>query len=195
MIVAAKYYFNDKPGKYIDTRYGDLLSEVFSAISQVDAEIHKTKEGREKTNTGKLLYSPRLLNAAYKEVLNSFSWYPHKFKCEYSAELYTDEYLTKYGNYIPKFKQATREIDFVKEKLGIEVQFGKYAFMAYDILGKMAILNEMDVIDAGIEIVPVRRLTQTMSTGVSYFEQIVCDLQNRGASNLDIPVLIIGVDS
>ena len=34
-----------------------------------------------------------------------------------------------------------------------------------------------------------------MSTGVSYFEQIVWDLEHRGISDIDIPVLIIGIDT
>ena len=32
-----------------------------------------------------------------------------------------------------------------------------------------------------------------MSSGVSYFEQFVWDLEHRGISNIDIPVLIIGI--
>ena len=32
-----------------------------------------------------------------------------------------------------------------------------------------------------------------MSTGVSYFEQIVWDLEQRGVANIDIPVLVLGV--
>lgn len=32
-----------------------------------------------------------------------------------------------------------------------------------------------------------------MSTGVSYFEQFVWDLEARGVSNIDIPVLILGI--
>lgn len=33
-----------------------------------------------------------------------------------------------------------------------------------------------------------------MSTGVSYFEQIKADLETRGAADLDVPVLILGID-
>jgi len=33
-----------------------------------------------------------------------------------------------------------------------------------------------------------------MSTGVSYFEQFVWDLNHRGVSDIDIPVLIIGIN-
>jgi hypothetical protein len=36
---------------------------------------------------------------------------------------------------------------------------------------------------------------QQMSTGVSYFEQFIWDLQKRGVSDIDIPVLILGIDA
>ena len=51
-------------------------------------------------------------------------------------------------------------MDFVKPntKLGIEVQFGKYAFMVYNVCAKMTIFSKMGVIDTGIEIVPVKTL-------------------------------------
>jgi hypothetical protein len=32
-----------------------------------------------------------------------------------------------------------------------------------------------------------------MSTGVSYYEQFVWDLKNRGVGNIDTPVLVIGI--
>lgn len=36
---------------------------------------------------------------------------------------------------------------------------------------------------------------KTMRTGVSYFEQFAWDLHHRGVSNIDIPVLILGIDA
>jgi len=32
-----------------------------------------------------------------------------------------------------------------------------------------------------------------MSTGVSYFEQLAWDLDQRGVSDIDIPVLVLGI--
>jgi len=45
-------------------------------------------------------------------------------------------------------------MDFIKPgtKLGIEVRFGKYAFMVYNVCAKMTIFGNMDIIDTGIEI-------------------------------------------
>jgi hypothetical protein len=34
-----------------------------------------------------------------------------------------------------------------------------------------------------------------MSSGVSYFKQFVWDLEKRGVSNIDMPVMILGIDT
>ena len=86
-------------------------------------------------------------------------------------------------------------MDFVKNKLGVEVQFGKYSFMVYNVCAKMTIFKNLNVIDTGVEIVPIKQFANEMSTGVSYFEQFVWDLEHRGVSNIDIPVLILGIDA
>jgi len=88
-----------------------------------------------------------------------------------------------------------REMDFVKNGLGVEVQFGKYAFMVYNVCAKMTIFANKEIIRNGVEIVPVKRLQKNMSTGVSFFEQFVWDLKNRGVADIDIPVFVIGVDA
>ena len=72
-------------------------------------------------------------------------------------------------------KGAFRDMDFVKDKLGVEVQFGKYSFMVYNVCAKMTIFRKLKHIDAGVEVVPVKRFADQMSTGVSYFEQFIWD--------------------
>ncbi|MCX6895909.1 MAG: BglII/BstYI family type II restriction endonuclease [Verrucomicrobia bacterium] len=110
--------------------------------------------------------------------------------------LFFPQYLKSlHGKITPLSKGAFRDMDFVKRKLGVEVQFGKYAFMVYNVCAKMTIFHKLGHINAGIEIVPIKRFADHMSTGVSYFEQFVWDLQHRGVSNIDIPVLIIGIDA
>ena len=85
-------------------------------------------------------------------------------------------------------------MDAIKNEVGVEVQFGKYAFMVYNVAAKMTIFANQGLINAGIEIVPMLSLASEMSTGVSYFEQIKTDLEMRGVSNIDVPVLILGID-
>jgi hypothetical protein len=80
-----------------------------------------------------------------------------------------------------------------KTAWGVEVQFGKYAFMAYNVSAKMTIFHNHNVINAGVEIVPMKNMADRMSTGVSYFEQIKWYLENRGVADIDIPVIVMGV--
>ncbi len=42
-------------------------------------------------------------------------------------------------------------------------------------------------------LIPVKEMQTLMSTGVSYFEQLVWDLKNRGVADIDIPVLVLGI--
>jgi hypothetical protein len=192
MKVVAKFNFNGGE-QFINEHYPDELKEIMSVINHVDASLCKNKESEEKTMVGKILYSPKELNTAFKTIFVPLGWEHRKVECAYD-----------YGEYLPGYipPQSTpqtpfRDMDFLKssKKLGIEVQFGKYAFMVYNVCAKMTIFKNLGIIDAGIEIVPVKRFADEMSTGVSYFEQFAWDLEKRGVSNIDIPVLILGIDA
>jgi hypothetical protein len=69
----------------------------------------------------------------------------------------------------------------------------KCAFMVYNVCATMTIFHKLEVINVGIEIVPIQCFAEEMSTGVSYFEQFVWDLEQRGVTDIDILVLILGV--
>lgn len=188
MNIAGKYSFNNGE-EIVTSKYPYLLEEIKKAIAAIDASACRTKESKEKTMPGKFLYSPIKLNECFKSQLYPLNWQPIRVLCDYPTNYYVQGYKPK-----DLRKGAFREMDFVKEKLGVEVQFGKYAFMVYNVAAKMTIFKNLSFIDSGIEIVPVKALAEDMSSGVSYFEQFVWDLEKRGVSNIDIPVLILGVD-
>ena len=133
---------------------------------------------------GRILYSPIELNKKFRRLFKAKEW--ERVRIEVTTTV--PELGTTYKHV------GFREMDFVKNKLGVEVQLGKYAFMVYNVAAKMTIFSKQAKIKAGIEIVPMLSLASHMSTGVSYFEQMKTDLEMRGASNIDIPVLIIGID-
>ncbi len=187
MIIAAEYSFNG--GDSIKETHTHLLQEVEDIIANVDALQCQTKTSAEITMPGKMLYSPKDLNRAFAEGFESKKWQKERVKCDYPTDYYRPGYSPK-----PMHQFAYREIDFLKQGLGVEVQFGKYAFMVYNVCAKMTIFRNLGYIDAGIEIVPVKSFADEMSTGVSYFEQFVWDLQTRGVADIDIPVLIYGID-
>ncbi len=189
MRIAGIYSFNNGEREVI-RQHGKLLDEVKTIIGAVNASDHKSKESKETTKLGKFLFSPGSINTAFKEKFMEKGWAKKKIKVEYSLEFYLKEYEKRV-----RFKASHREIDFIKEHLGLEIQFGKYSFASYDVCMKMPIFKNNGLIDCGIEMLPMKALTNEMSTGVPYFEQLTWDLKNRGVSDIDIPVMIIGIDA
>lgn len=192
MKIVAKYDFNG--GKsVVASKYAREFEQIEHVINSIDSSLYKTKQSVEKTMMGKMLYSPSEINKAFKREFEKIGWSNHKVDCEYKYGEYLPGYIKPYNSTTMK---PFRDMDFVKPglKLGIEVQFGKYAFMVYNVCAKMTIFSKQGIIDTGIEIVPVKNFADEMSTGVSYFEQFAWDLHHRGTSNIDIPVLILGID-
>lgn len=190
MIIGGLYSF--KNGKeVIEKHFASELQEVREVINSIDAQKLKNKVSKEKTMQGRILYSPSGLNKAFKIEFEQKNWKKEKIYCEYQDYNY---YAADFTPYLPSGRQRPhREMDFLKNRVGVEVQLGKYAFMAYNVCAKMTIFHNLGYIDVGIEIVPLKQLAYEMSTGVSYFEQIVWDLEQRGVADIDIPVLIMGI--
>lgn len=187
MRIAGIYSF--KGGReVIEANYAPELLEIQAAIQAVDSEKCKVKVSQEKTMSGRMLYRPGSLNKAFRREFSARDWFGYRVAAEYPVNYYTVDYKRP-----QTVRGAFREMDFVKNKVGIEVQFGKYAFMVYNVCAKMTIFRNQGVIDVGVEIVPLKEFANEMSTGVSYFEQFVWDLEHRGVADIDIPVLILGV--
>jgi len=182
--------YSHKGGREVmEEQHSSELAEIYSAIESVDAHQHKTKVSEEKTSAGEVFYSPGGLNKEFKRILYPLGWRSIKVPCDYPTQYYAPGYTPP-----PKARvKPYREMDFVKNKVGVEVQLGKYSFMVYNVAAKMTIFHKLGYIDIGIEIVPAKELAAEMSTGVSYFEQLAWDLDQRGVSDIDIPVLVLGI--
>lgn len=104
----------------LQVRYPDWNVEINEVIGSVQAE--RNKISREKTKLGKALYSPIDMNAQFKSAFNARGY----------SEL-KDIYTITVPNRDVSIPGAFKQVDFVKGKLLVEVQFGKYAFMFYDL--------------------------------------------------------------
>ena len=127
---------------------------------------------------GRLLFSPKDMNNSLKMMLHKKGWTERAVgrRKEYSEPRHS------FGS------GRFREMDGIKNTVGLEIQFGKYAFMGYDIFSKMIIFKKLGYITCGIEVVPSSDLARYMSSGVSSFSQLLVDFENRGESDIDIPV-------
>ncbi|MCD6520628.1 MAG: BstYI [Anaerolineae bacterium] len=165
----------------LEVRYPSLNEEIYSVIAQVVPQ--REKVSREKAMRGRRLYSPKDMNRQFREAFVSLGY----------REL-RDTYTITLPDYAVEIRGAFKQIDFVKERVLVEVQFGKYAFMFYDLAKFQYFFNENKA-DVGVEIVPCHALHKQMSTGVSYGEQLIYDIERLKRHFPAVPVKIILLDA
>ena len=181
----------------------ELWQEIESVIHSIDAEKCKTKISKEKTKSGKLLYSPIDMNDIFKEKLYELKWEESRV----SYWVTKDERLIRKTIAMPPDMQkqeiekqnetaifSYNQTDFVKNRVAIEVQFGKYSFVAYDLFVKHLAFYVGDKIDVGIEILPMKSLQSEMSSGVSYYEGELYNVVRQGRGVPAVPLIIIGIE-
>ena len=165
----------------LQVRYKEIESEIYEVISKVIAQ--KTKMSKEKTMRGKKLFSPMDMNNQFKRLFYNKGFLELK-----------DRYTITIPNSDISISGAFKQIDFVKNNVLVEVQFGKYAFMFYDMAKFQYFFNENKA-EVGVEIVPCHKLQKQMSTGVSYGEQLVYDIERLKRHFPAVPVKVILIDA
>lgn len=165
----------------IQVRYPERGTEIYAVIRSIKAR--RLKISREKTMTGRELYSPTDMNQQFRLVFREKGY--HELR---------DTYTITLPNSDVRIPGAYKQVDFVKDKLLVEVQFGKYAFMFYDLAKFQYFFNE-NKCDVGVEIVPCHALQRQMSTGVSYGEQLVYDIERLKRHFPAVPIKVILIDA
>jgi hypothetical protein len=70
---------------------------------------------------------------------------------------------------------------------------GKYSFVAYDLFVKHMAFYVGDVIDVGVEILPMKAMSAQMSSGISYYEGELYNVIRQGRGVPAVPLVLIGV--
>ena len=203
MKIAQKYsHLNGE--EYLIVHHKLLYDEIITVIESIEATKLMTKESREKDMIGKMLFSPIALNKAFITAFREKGWNESRYKYYVTTDRklmqeivplsYEEQrkHLENSGikNPISSFKQT----DFVKEGIAIEVQFGKYAFVAFDLFVKHLLFYSGGIINVGIEILPTKKMQQQMSSGVAYFEGEVYNVLRHGRGNPPVPLLVLGIE-
>jgi hypothetical protein len=187
MRIADRYSFAGGE-EYLEAHHQAELDEVLSAIQATDAETCRLKQTLESSRSG-LLYSPRALNdCLLRQQLHQWGW-------RTPARNLTISRAFPQTGLLSGRRRLPLSMDGIKNRVGLEVQFGKYAFLEYDVLAKMPIYQRQGLIDVGIEVVPIFTMMRQMSTGVGDFERLVTNLSARSERAGDFPVLVLGIDA
>jgi len=204
MKIAEKYsHLNGE--EYILVHHKNLYKEIKEVISSIDASIFMTKKSKEKTMMGKWLYSPIELNKIFIKNFRTKGWFESRYKYyvttnrKYMEDMLSLDYQGQKKYLISKGIKSPissyKQTDFVKDRIAVEVQFGKYAFVAFDLFVKHLLFYSGGIINVGIEILPTKIMQSQMSSGVAYFEGEVYNILRHGRSNPPVPLLILGIES
>ncbi len=189
--------------EYLLVHKNNLWTELKKVISSVDAEKCKTKISKEKMKKGQKLYSPIQMNQEFKKLLGEKKWQESRVNYWVTKnEKLIRKTLTMPVDDQKKEIELADEIpimsynqtDFIKARVAVEVQFGKYAFVAYDLFVKHLAFYVGDTIDVGIEILPMKSLQKNMSSGVAYYEGELYNMVRQGRGVPAVPIVLIGVE-
>lgn len=189
--------------EYLKVHHKKLYNDILKTIESINAKRFKTKKSKEKTKLGKLIYSQTRLNKIINKEFRRIGWNESRYKY----------YITTEKNLIPELLSLSlkeqklflsnqgikpilskKQTDLVKDQVAIEIQFGKYAFVAFDLFVKHMLFYSGGIINVGIEVLPTKNMQSQMSSGIAYYEGEVYNILRHGRSNPPVPLLILGIE-
>lgn len=177
--------------------------QILEAIENIDANQF-LKLSKDKTRRGEVLYNQVAINDEFKRILGANGWNEMKTEYYVTGDITTSKDIVREKD--AEVQKRTIEerghiafstynqVDFVKDRIAVEVQFGKYFSVAYDLHVKHTFFFLRDEIDVGVEIIPTHAMMRRMDTGVSWFENEVTNVIREGRNNPSVPIVIIGIE-
>lgn len=181
-----------------------LWKEVQTAICAVDAQKAYIKVSKEQTRQGMILYAPSALNDLFKHEFDKSHWREKRIDYYVNEDIKTTRETVNINDKILQKSmimncgftpyRTYNQVDFVKDAVAVEVQFGKYFSVQYDLHVKHTFFYGRGDIDVGIEIIPMHSLMSQMSSGVPWYENELTNIVREGRSNPSVPIILIGIE-
>jgi len=189
--------------EFLIVRCPEQWKQITEAIDQINAN-ECLKISKDKARKGEVLYNQIAINNKFKKLLEASGWSEMKKSYYVSGDINTAKEIVKIKEPTEQKKiieergfvayQTYNQVDFVKNRIAVEVQFGKYFSVAYDLHVKHTFFFLHDDIDVGIEIIPTHEMMRRMDSGVSWFENEVTNVIREGRNNPSVPIVIIGIE-
>ena len=140
-----------------------LWDEIEAAIARIDANQF-IKTSRAKPTIGKQLYDQKKLNKCFEKYLFPLQWQSVTTPYYVTGDIQTEREIVGIRDWAEQRRiieskgqsafSTNNQVDFVKDRVAVEVQFGKYFSVAYDLHVKHTFFFLRNDIDVGIEIIP-----------------------------------------
>ena len=157
--------------------YPLLWDEVQSVIANVDAEMFRASAEYDKKLSATGLYSAINMVEAFKLQFSQLNWEAvsaHQASGEHGISGGYSDYL-------------------IKGRVALGLQLERQSELVFDLFVKHLAFYVGDVIDVGIEIVPMKVLQDEMSSGVPYYEGELYNLIREGRGVPAVPLVLIGI--
>jgi len=196
--------------EYLQIHHRKEMKEIIDVIKNINGDVWK--KSSEKNKNAKAVraglpyakvYDQKDLNNQFKDQFRKHGW-DRRFYSYYATpnERVAREIMNLSpgqakeiieSNQLIPYKRSN-ETDFMKNKIAVEVQFGKYAFVAYDFFVKhMAFFTAGDI-NVGIEIIPTDKMLKDMDSGPANYEGEIFNLYRQGRSTPAVPLWVLGIE-
>ena len=198
------YFYSHLNGyEHMAVHHPKLWDEIEEAVSSINANDY-TKVSHAKVTAGRIFYDQKALNRCFEEFLCPKQWksvtIPYYVTSDVSTareiagvrEKEEQKRIICRNGHTPYI--TNNQVDFVKDRVALEVQFGKYFSVAYDLHVKHTFFFLRNDIDVGIEIVPTKAMCLKMDSGVAWYENELANVIREGRSNPTVPIVLIGIE-
>jgi len=196
--------------EYLQVHFPGELQEIIDVITNVNGDVWKRSAEKAKNERAQRVgqpyaqvYNQNAINADFKERFRRQGWNERRYRY-YAA---TDEHTAREIMSLPADEAKTiieakgltafqrgNQTDFIKNGIGIEVQFGKYAFVAYDFFVKHMTFFISGDINVGVEIIPTSKMLKDMDSGPANYEGEIFNLYRQGRNTPAVPLWVLGIE-
>ena len=207
-IVYEHSHLNGK--EYLQVHCPAELQEIIDVITNINGDVWKKSseaaKNKRAVKSGKPfaeVYNQKNLNEQFKKQFKIHGWNRkfHKYFATPNEHVAREimglppsqaKSIIESNQLIPY--RRSNETDFLKNKIAVEVQFGKYSFVAYDFFVKhMAFFISGDI-NVGVEIIPTDKMLKDMDSGPANYEGEIFNLYRQGRSTPAVPLWVLGIE-
>ena len=198
-----KYYYSYMNGyEYIMAHAPTLWDEIKESIELIDLSQLKPKISKEKNRKGKSLLAPIEINKHFEKNMRKNNWISKENHYLVTSDPATNNILKEENmptqvSIVKKKKidayPSSNTTNFIKDKISINLQLGKYAFVHFDIYNHISnyFNNEIKL---GIIIVPTKKMSSKMSSGPTFYEKNLHEIQRCKGNYPGIPMILGGIE-
>jgi hypothetical protein len=195
------FYSHLNGWEFLQVHERELWSEITQVIGRVDAAVCRTKASKKALRMRNMLQYRNMMSLVISGAFKALGW--EERRTNYWTT--SDVGLTRRTIPMSAARQKAEieaadltpissynRIDMIKNRISIGTPFDEPSH-SRGLFVKHLSCYLGDIIDVGVEILPMKELQVTMSSGVSYYEGELYNLIREGRGVPGVPLVLVGI--